>query len=110
MNKIQKERINMEENKMVEKSGLPVVINGVELTEKDLHCVASRLQELWRVQFMREDRSILFSNCETCSCAGKCDVGISDVFRKLSQITGVPMTLFCGPKGMCIPGNFDQKL
>ena len=90
-----------------ENSGLPVVIGGVELTEKDFQCIAPRLQELWRVQFMGESEDILFRNCETCSCAGNCDVVISDVFRKLSKITGVPMTLFSGPKGMCIPENMD---
>ena len=34
----------MEEKKMVEKSGLPIVINGVELTEKDLQCIAMHLK------------------------------------------------------------------
>lgn len=64
---------------IVDKSGLPVAAGGVELTEKDLQCIARRLQELWRVQFMREDKSILFSNCETCSCADTCNVGIGRV-------------------------------
>ena len=101
----------MEENKMVGKSGLSIVINGVELTEENFQCIARRLQELWRVQFMKESREVLFSNCQTCEYGGKCGKGqIADVFRKLSQITGVPMTLFRNSKGMCIPGNFDQEL
>ena len=101
----------MEEKEMVEKSGLPIVVNGVELTGENFQCIARRLQELWRVQFMRENREVMFSNCQTCEYNGKCGKGqIADVFRKLSQITGVPMTLFSGPKGMCIPGNFSQEL
>ena len=34
----------MEEKKTVEKSGLPIVINGVELTEKDFQCIAMHLR------------------------------------------------------------------
>ena len=34
----------MEEKKLVEKSGLSIVINGVELTEKDFQCVAMHLR------------------------------------------------------------------
>lgn len=95
----------------VDKSGLPVAIGGVELTEKDLQCITRRLQELWRVQFMGESKDVIYSNCETCNYANDCGRAyIGNVFKKLSKITNVPITLFSGPKGMCIPGNFVQEL
>lgn len=43
----------------MDKSSLSVIVGGVESTEKDLQCIARRLQELEHVQFMRESEDVI---------------------------------------------------
>lgn len=83
--------------KTVDKSGLPVVIGGVELTEKDLHCVAQHLSEFVRRGWHeREDTP---PACTACKFLTQCsrttkrspngEVDPWEAFNKLSKATGV---------------------
>ena len=89
----------MEENKMVEKSGLPVVINGVELTEKDLRCIAMHLKFLYSVIYSQDlcNCKSTFA-CQLCYDAGpneKCcpmqDYDFPYIMPKLEKITGITL-------------------
>ena len=95
----------MEEKKTVEKSGLPIVINGVELTEKDFQCITRRMQEFIRITCMHEDSDLLFENCETCPHKDGCIPGLYESAQKLSTITGVVITPWRNEKGMLLPKN-----
>jgi len=95
----------MEDTKMVEKSDLPILINGVELTEKDLQCITRRMQELIRIRCFRESEEVLFKNCETCPYNDGCHHGLYDSIQKMAAITGVFITPWRNEKGMLIPEN-----
>ena len=83
----------MEEKKTVEKSGLPIVINGVELTEKDLHCVARHLAEM--VDRKWHHKKGVKDACQVCRFYEQCrdeKTGTLDpweAFEKMAKITGV---------------------
>ena len=87
----------MEENKTVEKSGLPVVINGVVLTEKDLHCVMQHLSEFVRREWHHQED--VPGACAACKFLSQCsrptkrfpngEVDPWAAFRQLSEATGV---------------------
>ena len=88
----------------VDKSGLPVAAGGVELTEKDLHCVACRLQEFVRMQAFKENAETLFENCRECRYCDDC--GPNDwiaSIRKLTDNTEVPISQWVGRNGMHLP-------
>ena len=82
----------MEEKKTVEKSDLPIVINGVELTEKDLHCLARHIRELVMLHWNQETNDA--ESCAGCSAISQCanDHRIVDqwgTIDKLAKLTGV---------------------
>ena len=83
----------MEEKKMVEKSGLPVVINGVELTEKDLHCLARHLDEFVdRCWFEMKEAPDACLNCwfrEQCAHPESHVVDQWEAIGKLNRLTGI---------------------
>ena len=80
----------------VDKSGLPVVIGGVELTEKDLHCAAHHIEELIRRHWRNEEDGP--DACELCPLVNEC-LGESRVtdpwetFYKLFELTGAKTTM-----------------
>lgn len=87
----------MEEKKTVEKSGLPIVINGVELTEKDLHCVMQHLVEFVRREWKHQEN--VADACAACKVRSQCsrpskrfpngELDPWEAFEKFSEATGV---------------------
>ena len=82
----------MEEKKLVEKTGLPIVINGVKLTEKDLLCLARHIRELVMMNWNQEANDA--ESCGGCPLISQCanDNRIVDqwgTFDKLAKLTGV---------------------
>ena len=77
----------------VDKSGLPVAAGRVELTEKDLHCVAQHLAELVNREWHHEEG--VEDACQVCRFNSQCmdeETRVLDpweAFDKLAKITGV---------------------
>ena len=85
--------MKMEEKKTVGKSGLPIVISGVELTEKDLHCLARHLDEF--VDRCWHELKEVPNACVNCWFVKQCEHPESHVVSpwesigKLNIITGI---------------------
>ncbi len=83
----------MEEKKTVEKSGLPIMINGVELTEKDLHCLAQHLKEF--IDHCWFEIKEVPDACSNCRFVNQCEHPESHVVNqweaigKLNRLTGI---------------------
>ena len=94
-NKIQKERMKMEEKKTVEKTGLPILINGVELTGKDLQCIAIHLRFCMSIICSDDLKKIETSfPCQFCADEEPATVfcpyyDLPAVLGKLEAITGL---------------------
>ena len=88
----------MEEKKTVEKTGLPIMLNGVELTEKDLHCLAQHLAEMvnrkWHHKKNTKDACQACRFCAQCLDEGNLVLNPWAAFEKLAMVSGVRLCRF----------------
>lgn len=78
---------------IVDKLGLPVAAGGVELTEKDLHCITQHLAEFVDREWHHKEG--VKDACQVCRFSKQCmdeEIRILDpweAFDKLAKATGV---------------------
>lgn len=76
----------------VDKSGLPVAAGGVELTEKDLRCIAMHLKHFFNTELFPKDCPFPCAMCwETFKGKDDCqtpDYHFYQVFSKIEKIVG----------------------
>lgn len=81
-----------------------ITINGVEITEKELRCLAARVQELFRMQIFKENEDVLFSHCLQCPHGDTCgSFDWFDPIKKLMNAVQIPVTRWVGKNGMYLP-------
>ena len=77
---------------IVDKSGLPVAAGGVELTEKDLRCIAMHMKHFFYNEIWKEDRPFPCAMCwETFKDKEDCkgpDYHFYETFSKIEKIVG----------------------
>lgn len=93
VNKNTKEILPMKPVDNVDKSSLPVVINGVELTEKDFRCIAMHLRFFVNSELREEDSPFPCQMCYDTFSEDKCcpapNYDFQQALGKLDKITGV---------------------